>query len=524
MSIAEFSDAFKNRVFSDFSKLNRTDKKNAINIQDTNKLRTLYESASSGASSVLTNTGLLKLFSSITSSIEDIRLAEYADKVLSSINYNNFVSYVQAQVSASKSGETISLGNNDFRIQNVPQESLRRYFLDYLSIILELDNGPLTHKLLDYVTHHIQSGHLAGVFSLKLIKNLGLTTEVTGATYRDFRVTSSDASIKTDETLEVILKALLDADFLTSNITDKEEIFTTAAKSVLGGNPHLEVELQFKKDNEAAGKLLNLAGGNLNKLLKQLTINGLNNTDADNAFKKLVASLQPLVSVINTQAKILLESKPSSSAFIEDILSNSAKLDKLSTELINIKGSPSILESISISLTDALLGKKSSKIVTKYATKTKISTKDKGSADINKALKSIKEYVSKTKKTSKSAIKLKSLNTITNHTYSLASLQVLLNANLQHVVAANMGDGAEKRILNYRTGRFAGSVSVTNLTQSRQGMITAFYTYMKNPYQTFEPGFRQGSPRTRDPKLLIATSIAEIAATKVVNRMRAVLV
>jgi hypothetical protein len=60
------------------------------------------------------------------------------------------------------------------------------------------------------------------------------------------------------------------------------------------------------------------------------------------------------------------------------------------------------------------------------------------------------------------------------------------------------------------------------MSQSREGMITAFYSYMKNPYQTFEPGFRQGTPKTRDPKLLISKSIREIAETKVVNRMRAV--
>jgi hypothetical protein len=53
-------------------------------------------------------------------------------------------------------------------------------------------------------------------------------------------------------------------------------------------------------------------------------------------------------------------------------------------------------------------------------------------------------------------------------------------------------------------------------------MITAFYRYQKNPYQTFEPGYRQGSPKTRDPKLLIAGSIREIAATVVGNNLRAV--
>lgn len=106
--------------------------------------------------------------------------------------------------------------------------------------------------------------------------------------------------------------------------------------------------------------------------------------------------------------------------------------------------------------------------------------------------------------------------------YSLISLQNLINTHLQSVISANMGNGNDPRILNYQTGRFAASVNVERMSQSREGMITAFYNYMKNPYQTFEPGYRQGSPKTRDPKLLIATSIREIAATKVGNRLRAV--
>lgn len=112
--------------------------------------------------------------------------------------------------------------------------------------------------------------------------------------------------------------------------------------------------------------------------------------------------------------------------------------------------------------------------------------------------------------------------------YSLANLQMLINTHLQDVVSANMGDegypGGQRRILNYRTGRFAASVKVERLSQSREGAISAFYNYMRYPYQTFEPGFKMGSPKTRDPKLLIAKSIREIAATKVGNRLRAVLV
>lgn len=107
---------------------------------------------------------------------------------------------------------------------------------------------------------------------------------------------------------------------------------------------------------------------------------------------------------------------------------------------------------------------------------------------------------------------------------SLVSLQNLINTHLQDVISANMGNGDRKDVLNYRTGRLAGSAKVERMSQSRAGMITAFYSYMQNPYATFSDGGAQQNPKSRDPKLLIATAIREIAATKVANRMRAVLV
>jgi hypothetical protein len=45
---------------------------------------------------------------------------------------------------------------------------------------------------------------------------------------------------------------------------------------------------------------------------------------------------------------------------------------------------------------------------------------------------------------------------------------------------------------------------------------------MKNPYATFSEGGKQQNPKSRDPKLLIAKSIREIAQQQVGNRLRAV--
>lgn len=122
------------------------------------------------------------------------------------------------------------------------------------------------------------------------------------------------------------------------------------------------------------------------------------------------------------------------------------------------------------------------------------------------------------------AKKLPQLRELSGRFSSLATLLAYINSDLAEQIAINMGDGDRKDILNYRTGRFAESAEVLKITQGRTGMLTAFYTYMKYPYQTFEPGFKQGLPRSRNPRLLISKSIHQLAASKVANRMRAVLV
>jgi hypothetical protein len=93
------------------------------------------------------------------------------------------------------------------------------------------------------------------------------------------------------------------------------------------------------------------------------------------------------------------------------------------------------------------------------------------------------------------------------------ALRTLLNTLLPRAVASKMVGG---KTLQFRTGRFAGSAEVTNVTQGSRGGMNIDYTYMKYPYQTFEPGFAQGST-FRDPRLLIGQSIRELA-TQIMNQ------
>ena len=136
--------------------------------------------------------------------------------------------------------------------------------------------------------------------------------------------------------------------------------------------------------------------------------------------------------------------------------------------------------------------------------------------EVRKALDQTRQQLKKQKNT-----KIK-VRTKKGQFTSLTSIQNLINSKLAEQIKRNMGDGSSKSVLNYRTGRFASSAQVERLTMSKEGMITAFYSYMKSPYQTFERGFKQGSPVSRDPKLLIGKSIREIAAASMANRLRAV--
>ena len=68
-----------------------------------------------------------------------------------------------------------------------------------------------------------------------------------------------------------------------------------------------------------------------------------------------------------------------------------------------------------------------------------------------------------------------------------------------------------------RTGRFAESAEVENVTVGPRGATVVEYTYMKDPYQTFEPGNAQGST-FRDPRRIIGGTVRELAQGMLTDR------
>ncbi len=190
-----------------------------------------------------------------------------------------------------------------------------------------------------------------------------------------------------------------------------------------------------------------------------------------------------------------------------------SSIKNLMSMLLHVRSSPSVIENISSVVVAGIKGKK-------HRSTEKTIPLLKNTTPIVKRKKTIKVL----KKTPTNNLRQDTVGIqVASSIASLASLQVLINSHLAAQIEKNMGTGSAKRVLNYRTGRLANSANVERMTQSREGMITAFYSYMKNPYATFSDGGKQEYPKSRDPKLLISKSIREIAATSVGNRMRAVL-
>lgn len=190
---------------------------------------------------------------------------------------------------------------------------------------------------------------------------------------------------------------------------------------------------------------------------------------------------------------------------------NTTELGRIIRNLHKYSSSPSVIDHIVHQLTSRILGKQ---VETFKQVKTSTVTKKVKTTAKIKLPSNLNQGKQRTPK----------ISVPKNLATNLSTLLSLINANLVQKVKENMGDGNRRDVLNLRTGRFAESVKVERLSQSRAGMITAFYSYMKNPYSTFSEGGRQQYPRTRDPKLLISKSIREIASAQVANRLRAVLV
>lgn len=173
-----------------------------------------------------------------------------------------------------------------------------------------------------------------------------------------------------------------------------------------------------------------------------------------------------------------------------------------SDKLINERGSSSLKEKVETVIVDGVVGKKPKKV--KRSKKANLKTTHKATA------KGTKSRASGTVTAGATVRKRRARKGVSS---SPLKMIAAINAQLPSVLQANMQSPA----LNYRTGRFASSVRVLDAAQTAKGFTSFSYTYQKYPYQTFEPGFAQGSVE-RDPRKLIDKSIREIATQFAMGR------
>jgi hypothetical protein len=303
------------------------------------------------------------------------------------------------------------------------------------------------------------------------------------------------------------------------------EILARAHKDFTGNRIAMNIQLQVIRDIETG-----LGNRDTGALSSKIRIVGflqslIKNTTLSSDGKRLLS--QPAAASLKEFEKALVDLDKKLLASEEALTKVLAKTTNPSY-LVELRTSDNIPEYLGKLYKDVLESKglnRSIQITTPNvsASKTqKLSTKV--SSPLNKVkapLASMKVKLAKIK-SELNASKSAKAQVASGVSVDLFSLQNLINQQLQDVISANMGDGNRRDVLNYRTGRLAGSAKVENMTESRAGMITAFYSYMKNPYATFSQGGQQQNPRSRDPKLLISKSIREIAAQQVGNRLRAV--
>jgi len=333
------------------------------------------------------------------------------------------------------------------------------------------------------------------------------------------------------------LSVMLDEASSHLNAEHHVELLAAIRKDFKGTDLSMNIEFQLRWSDTGTG---NQETGNISKALQLITnyrklmTEGIRRPNGSFIEYPKVASDKEIVKILSAFHDKLETNFEKIQAVISQHVSHAADPDFL----IELKSSTSLREFIEKNLVSIIISGKQVPRVKIQHPSTSINRQvldtKQAAAKLKKVAQSIKTDTTKARKdldkkrknlSDISSTKVKPVAAVANNTkLSLTSLQNLLNRHLQDVISANMGDGNSRNVLNYRTGRLAASAKVEKLTQSKEGMITAFYSYMRNPYGTFSDGGRQQRPKSRDPKLLISKSIKEIALEAAVTRMRAVLV
>ena len=408
---------------------------------------------------------------------------------------------------------------------------------DFNKRFIEFVKEKQGETLAQFIDANTDAGHFLGIFNLKFASVFDLEVVQTGGNISgisgQLKSSSSFTGSATEkqeldmyaDKLTKSMQLMANADLISSNLLNNVELASTTTKLIYAaGGIQSSTEISLSAINQEAGRKLVATARQLKNLVKTAYAGGKDNIPNKNDFRNKLVDVFKAVSELSVYietigSKVLEVGNKAEKDLALEIKKNSKDIADI---LRNTEGSDSFNTSISKSLIAAFKGKPLPK-------KEKTTSKDRlpvfpKAKPKNLTVPKLKVASAVKQATESVKVRIPKLNFTTNLTSNLTGLQTLINAQLVEQIKQNMGSGNRRDILNLRTGRFAESVKVERLSESRAGMITAFYNYMRNPYGTFSEGGKQELPRSRDPKLLISKSIREIAQAKVKNRLRAVLI
>lgn len=180
--------------------------------------------------------------------------------------------------------------------------------------------------------------------------------------------------------------------------------------------------------------------------------------------------------------------------------------EKQKDNFITFKGSNSIISELEKQMMENFLQRKSKLYKSSSTYKKPVNNKTKYTPSTRKRRLTTKQGVAKL-----SALVTGSKRQRPTGQRRLNILKENINRKLPDAVEANMGRPG----LEYQSGRFANSVKLDNLIQGPKTVIGE-YSYMENPYATFENSDRW--PSGYNPRPLITKSIRELAQKALGNK------
>lgn len=476
MSVSEFSAALKNRALQTWFKSEQAGGSSASKAaQDKYRLENVNILANPvGLYRAGEQTSEKTAFLITKDTVRDL-LVQYQGiedpKVLEELTNVYFAAFRAKDVGVAVSRKKISVGPDlpGVYFPNISFDTITKL----VNNIMNLKSGELAK--------YYEKGHVVGLTTelLQLTAKRIQAVDTTGSTGKAFLLKQLDTVID--------YYKRLDLDSANIQPAGDVKVYASVNKSInKQGKSRYLVELQPKATNQKSAREVQATIGTVRKLFSPGSL-------SEKAILELITKLQESVSD-----------------------------SKFQQDLLNMKSSPSFKDMIGKLVVDTINGVAENQ---QYNHRNVfIAAKKVKKADLSNVRTEAKKQITAAEKAKKALTAAPRIRNQQGRFTSLASLQTMLNLALHDQIQKNMGTGSRRDVLNYRTGRFAKSAQVTNMSQSREGMISAYYTYMKNPYATFSEGGAQASPRSRDPKLLISKSIREILSTQVKNRMRAVLV